>query len=75
MNSCRKREIRRKVKPKDFRKEKENRFKYFKVRYKQWNEIMYRTGEYQRKVYVERILDNPINSDITIEVIEIVDDG
>lgn len=75
MKSCRKREIRREIKPKDLQNETEGRFKFFRVRYKQWNEIMYRQGEYQRKRYVEQILDNPINSDISIEVIEIVDDG
>ena len=71
----RKREIRREVTPKDFKHETEDRFKFFRVRYKQWDEIMHHIGEYQRKVYVEQILDNPIYTDVGIEVIEIVDDG
>lgn len=69
------REVRRKITPRELQQESEHRFKFFRIKYMQLDEIEPRIREYQQKVNVFRILDNPITTSVELEVIEIVDDG
>lgn len=72
---CKKRVIERRITPKEFRKEKENKLKWFRIQYHEYGNVIRITKEFQRKEYVERYLDNPIVQDCSITVLELVDDG
>ena len=70
-----KRLISRIISIKEFRKEKEDKYKWFKIEYHEMGNIIKITKEFQKKEYVERYLDNPLVQDCRITVLELVDDG
>lgn len=65
----------REITVKEFKKEKEHPHKWFKIRYHEMNSVIWFEKEFQRKYYVEQYLDNPMTSDVHLEVLELVDDG
>jgi hypothetical protein len=48
--------------------------KYFRVRYTS-DGVIFNVREFQEKHYVRRIIENPCNYGIRIELMELVDDG
>ncbi len=69
-----KRERIRQITPKELANESEGRYKFFKIKYNQWDDIIPKTGEYQKKENVMRILDSPATTNAKVWVIEVVDD-
>lgn len=59
----------------EFRKEKEDKYKWFQIEYHEYGNVLKITKEFQKKEYVERYLDNPLVQDCRITVLELVDDG
>lgn len=58
----------------EFDREHEAPFKYFRVRYTS-DGVLFYVREFQEKFYVRRIVENPNNYGIQIELMEVVDDG
>jgi len=57
-----------------FDMEHEAPHKYFRVRYTS-DGVIFNVREFQEKHYVRRIIENPCNYGIRIELMELVDDG
>ena len=65
----------RKIKPRELKHEKEGSYIFFRIKYTEMGNVVPVTKEYQRKHNVERILDNPLTSNVDLFVLEIIDDG
>jgi hypothetical protein len=65
----------REITLKEFLHEKEHPHKWFKIRYHELGNIIWIEREFQDKYRVRQYLDNPMASDISITVVELVDDG
>ena len=75
MMNCNKRLKQKTVTPKELKTEEENKYKWFKIEYHEYGNVVRITKEFQKKEYVERYLDNPLVQDCRITVLELVDDG
>ena len=65
----------KKISVREFKKEKEHPYKYFKIRYHEMNSVIWLEKVFQKKYDIRRYLDNPLTSDVELEVMELVDDG
>ncbi len=65
----------RKISVREFQSESEAPHKWFKIRYHELGNVIWVEREFQSKYRVRQYLDNPMASDISITVVELVDDG
>lgn len=65
----------KRITPRELERESESSLKFFRIKYTQWEDIIPKTREYQKKENVMRILDSPATQTAKIWVIELIDDG
>lgn len=65
--------IQRELSIKEFLEESESKYKFFRIKYHQWDDLLPKQGDYQKKENVMRILDSPATSDVRLWVLELVD--
>ena len=65
----------RRITPRELKEESESSLKFFRIKYTQYDDIIPKTREYQKKENVLRILDSPATQTAKIWVIELIDDG
>ena len=65
--------ITRKISYKEFKQESEGTFKFFRLKYYVYHNILPKTGEFQHKDDVERIINSPTTMSFELYVVEWVD--